>query len=299
MSIITFKKFLLEGGKATEKHGTVRATSEDIKLALRFVSKHTGIDIDVLADHLLGSGRLTYKNLQKDSGDIDIAIEDTGSNKDELIQKLKDSTKAEPYVIGGSTYSFPVPTKANRKVQVDIMFVPDVRWAKFSHFSSQYSKHKSGVRNELIHSALKFSPKEGEDIRIKDENGNDIIRASRSYKLDKGVERIFKIAPTRKDGKGRVKGTQKATPEQVQAELKKEGRTEKFSSDSDIINDPDQFAKHLFGNKVKAKDMLSTEQMIRLIKKYKPDQAKDIFKDAVKGMGKLKFTVPQELQQYL
>lgn len=294
----TFKQFLFEGGKATEKLGTVRATQEDMKSALSFVSKHTGVSIEVLADRLLGSARLTYSGLQKDSGDVDIAMSEQEVDREKVVNAMSRAAGNKPHVTGGSTYSFAVPVQNNRKVQVDLMFVPDVKWAKFSHHASEHSAHKSGVRNELLHSVLKFSMEPGKDLRVKDDAGNDIVRASRAYKLDKGVERIFKIAPARKDGKGRVKSVVSATPSEVQKTLNDLGHNGKFSDSPDVIRDPDLFAKLLFGPKVKAKDLMSAEQLINMIKKHKADHAEAIFKDAVKGMKRLKFNVPSELKRY-
>lgn len=297
--MITFKQFLLEGGKATEKLGTVRATQADMKAALKFVSKHTGIPAETLAERLLGSARLTFHGMQKDSGDVDIAISEKEVDRESIVDKLEFATGHKPHVTGGSTYSFAVPVKGDqRKVQVDLMFVPDVEWAKFSHHASEHSSHKSGVRNELLHSALKFSMEEGKDVRIKDLAGNDIVRASRAYKLDQGVERIFKVAPVRKDGKGRVKSPAHASPDEVQQAMDELGHKGKFSKEADTIRDPDVFAKLLFGPKVKAKDLLSTEQLIKLIRKYKADHADEIFRDAVKGIKRLKFPVPDDLKQY-
>lgn len=296
--MITFKQFLIEGGKATAKLGTVRATQADFDAALLFVSRNTGVGVETLRSRLLGSGRLTAAGKQKDSGDIDIAMHDGEVQRELVIKRLTKATGHPPTEIGGSTFSFAVPTGKDRKVQVDLMFVPDIKWALFSHHSAADSKHKSGVRNELIHSALKFSMVPGEDVRVKDAEGNDVIRASRSYKLDTGVERLFKIAPLRKNGKGRVKGVKHASPEEVQTALDQEGIKAKFSPEKDVIRDPDKVAELIFGSGVKGKDMLSTEQLINLIKAKKKKHAEAIFKDAVKGIKRLKFPVPDELKIY-
>jgi hypothetical protein len=291
-------ELLCEGGKATEKLGTVRARKEDFDAALAFVSKYSDIGVETLRSQLLGSGRLTAAGKQEDSGDIDIAIAEGTVDRDTLVKRLTKATGNAPHVTGGSTYSFAVPTSKGRKVQVDLMLVPDVKWALYSHHSAEGSKHKSGVRNELLHSTLKFSMVPGEDVRVKDENGNDIARASRAYKLDKGVERIFKIAPDRKDGKGRVKSVVHATPDEVRAVLGKEGRHDKFNPEVDTIRDPDKFAELLFGKGAKAQNTMSTEQMIQMISKYRKKDAEKIFADAVKGIERLKFPVPDELKQY-
>jgi hypothetical protein len=296
--MISFKQFLAEGGKATEKFGTSRATKADIEVALKYISRSTGIKLNDLISSLLGSSRLTFNGTQEDSGDIDVAVHDSKEIRAQVIADLTTKTGNKPYVIGGNTYSFAVPVSADRKVQVDVMFVPDIEWAKFSHHAADGSAHKSGVRNELLHSALKFSMQDGADVRIQDGEGNDIARASRSYKLDQGVERIFKVSKNKKNGEGRLKGMSKATPKEVQATLDQLGNTQKFSAEADIIRDPDAFAGILFGSKVKGTDILSAEQLIKLIKKYKPAEAAAIFKDAVQGIKNRNFKVPVELAQY-
>lgn len=294
--MITFKQFLVEGGKATEKYGTVRATKADMKAALVFVADATGIPVSTLKDRLLGSARLTYNGDREDSGDIDIAIHTEEVDKDTVVAKMTEKAGNPPHVTGGSTYSFAVPSGEKRKVQVDLMFVPDVAWAKFSHHASEHSKHKSGARNELLHSALKFTMQPGKDLRIKDDSGSDVVRASRTYKLIDGVERIFKVAPTRKDGKGRVKSVEKVTPAEVKAALADLGVKQTFSEKPDIIRDPDKFAELLFGPGVKGSQMMTVEQLIKLIKMRKDADA--ILKDAVKGMKRLNFEVPDELASY-
>lgn len=60
----------------------------------------------------------------------------------------------------------------------------------------------------------------------------------------------------------------------------------------------DDLRELLFGPKAAAKDLMSTEQLINMIKKYKTKDAPAIFKDAVKGIKRLKFPVPKEITQY-
>ena len=295
--MITFKQFLVEGGAATKKHGTVRASQEDIVHAIALISGALGIPVKTLEDRILGSGRLTHAGHQKDSGDLDIAMNDQELDRDSVTDKMTFLCGSKPMLIGGNIFSYALPL-GKRKIQVDLMFVPDIVWAKFSHHASEHSAHKSGVRNELLHSALKFSMEDGKDLRVKDEDGRDVARASRSFKLDTGLERIFKISPMRKDGKGRVKGSEKVSPAEVQAALDEIGHAGKFSPEAEIIRDPNQFAELLFGQSVKSKDMHSTEQLIRLIKKYKSAEQAAIFKDAVHGMVARGFDVPPELIEF-
>ena len=48
---MSFLQFLFEGGKATAKYNTKPATQEDIKTALQFVSKTTGVGEDELTSN--------------------------------------------------------------------------------------------------------------------------------------------------------------------------------------------------------------------------------------------------------
>jgi len=291
---LTLKQFLFEGGKATEQHGTVRATKEDMLVAIKSISEVTGKSEDLIQASILGSGRLTLLGKQADSGDMDVALLDV--NKEEIVKKLEDKTGIKARAIGGSTFSFAVPTKNNRKIQVDLMFVPSLDWAVFSHYAAEDSKHKSGVRNELLHAALKHTMTPGEDVRVKDENGHDIVRATWSYDLINGLKRIFKISKKRKDGKGRVKGTEHVTPEEVEKTLKELNRNDKFKKEQEVILEPKVFAELLFGRGTTEADLGSTENLINLINKR---QDKDkILKDAVAGIKARNFKVPDELRSY-
>ena len=76
-----------------------------------------------------------------------------------------------PRKIGSSVFSFAVEI-GDKKVQLDVMFVSDIEWAKFSYHADPESKYKSGVRNELLHAILKNSLKRGSGLIVKDEDGN-------------------------------------------------------------------------------------------------------------------------------
>ena len=191
-----------------------------------------------------------------------------------------------------------VPTFNDRKVQVDLMFVPDKNFAKFSYHSELGSKFKGAIRNLLIYALVLNSAEKDKDLRIKDEEGNDIVRASRSFQLDTGLKRIFKVAPMRKDGKGRVKTSVKATPDEVEATIKALGRSDKFSKEEDTVRDPDTFAKMLLGPGASAKDLkTSAENLISTIKKKRPDAAQ-VFKDALADIDRQKlFADDQEARK--
>ena len=294
--MITFKQFLLEGGAATSDEHTARANQRDMQEALRFVEKHTGIPYDQLVANLLGSSGHTLAGKKKDSGDIDIAIEEGRYDRKDLVEKMRVATKMDKVqVTGGATYSFAVPVSGGKKVQVDFMFTPSEKWARFGYHAALDSKHRGVTRNMLLVNTMKHIFEPGKDLVVKDVEGNEIVRVRRGFKMDAGLERLFRVAPMRKDGKGRV-ALRKATPDEVEAELKKLGHSGKFSKDPDTIMDPDKAAEFMFGKGVKAKDLLSTEQVIKQI--YKLQDHAAIFKDAIKDLEKLELPIPDEIEKF-
>lgn len=280
----------MEGGKATAVHGTKRAGQKDVELALAFVAKTLGVDVKILENNLLGSSRNTLAGTKQDSGDVDIAFPD--KNRDAVISKLEAATAA-PYKIGNNTFSFPVPTHGDRKVQVDIMFVPSEKWARWMYHSAADSKHKGKIRNALLRAVVANIVKKGDDLIVNDPEGNTIVRVRKSLKNDEGIVRLFKVAKNRKNGKGRVKNMSDATPEEVHQALSELGVKEKFNPNRDQILDPDQAAAYMFGPGTKAEHLKSTEQVVQKILKLK--NAKDIVNSAIGNEMTLK-EVPQELR---
>lgn len=294
--MITFKQFLTEGGAATAEFETVRATAKDIDLALKFVEKHTGILYSKLKDNLLGSTSHTLAGKKKDSGDLDIALEDGMFDRDEIVKKMQAATgMTKVHQTGGNVFSFAVPVGPDRRVQVDLMFVPSETWAKFGYHSALNSKYKGAVRNLLLVSVVKHIFEPGKDISVKDRNGDEVVRVRRGFKMDGGLERLFRVAPMRKDGKGRV-ALRKGTAAEVETLLRQLGRDDKFSKEADTIMNPDKAAEFMFGKGVKASDLLSAEQVIEQIKKL-PNR-EEIFKDAAKSIEDAGFDVPDELSDY-
>jgi len=295
------QELLLErksSNKSTAHLGTTRASADDIKSALKFVAKHAGLDHDELKASLIGSTEKTLSGKQKDSGDIDIAVEDKDLDRDAVIQKMLDATGTdEIHRAGAGVYSFAVPVPGDRKVQVDLMFVPSKKWAKWSFHSAPDSKYKGAVRSLLFVNMMKQVWEEGRDLEVNDpDDGQPVVRARRSFKADVGLERLFKVRPMRKDGKGRTKNLGKTDGAGVAAELRKMGRDDKFDPNPDPITDPDEAAELMFGKGVKAKDVMSVEQIIELIKKRK--DAATIFKNTMDDLKEQGLEVPPELEKF-
>lgn len=296
----TFKMFLCEGGKATEQWGTERATANDIRDAITFVSKTLDIPEDELEDCLLGSTHVTLKGKKDTSGDIDLAIEATAKDIDTYRKKMFKATHGQEYWNNANRIaSYAVPTKTNR-VQVDLMFVNNKTWSKFAYHSSEGDKsvYSGTVRNLLMVSVAQTRLEKDKDFVLKDDDDNLIARASRSFKLDTGLERLFKLAPMRKDGKGRTKSAAKVSPEQLMKEIEKIAPGTKFEPKADPIKDPAKVTEMLFGKGVEPKDVMTAEQVLKLVKsnRFTDAERKQIFDQCKKHFENVDEKVPPEFK---
>ena len=291
----SFKQFLLESGNATASYHTERANASDIKAALSFVSDALDIDLKTIQSDLLGSTELTLLGKKKDSGDIDIAMSSSENDPAEINRKMLAAVNGEGgYNAGTKVGSYAVPVNG-KKVQVDLMFVPNKKWAKFSYHSAlgRGSKYPGAVRNIILLTALAHTQEPGKDFALRDEDGKVIARASKSVKLDSGMERLFKAAKKNaKTGKFN-KTIETVDPKQLEQILKDLGKDIKFSHDKEHTDNPDHVAEFIFGSKVKAADIMTAEDVISQIKKLK--NASTILAAAKSELTRLKLEIPQEL----
>jgi hypothetical protein len=295
--MISFKQFLTEGGHATEKYGTSRAKQADISAALKYVSPIIKIPEQELKSSLLGSTELTLLGKRESSGDVDIAVEIDGDNYSEINKKMLAAVDNNGYWNQGSKIgSYAVPVNG-KKVQVDLMFVSSKEWAKFIYHSAdgRGSKYPGAVRNIILFTALSFVQEVGKDFVERDADGNITARASRSIKLDTGMERLFKRAKYNpKTGKTN-KTLEKVTADELASHLKQVGKNIEFEKDAGIINVPDKVAAFIFGDGVKAKDIMTAEDVIKQIKD-KMEGADKILEKASKELKKNNLPIPTELE---
>jgi len=260
----SFKQWLLEGGAATADAGTSRASKADINDAIKFVHDHAGFSMKELQDGLVGSGPLVLSGIRGSAGDIDIAIE---GDKDDHLDALESLARAcdidvpKPF---GTTYSFPVPT-SNNKVQVDIMLVPNLEWAKWYHHSAPNSQYKGGVRNELLRNTAIQTLVPGEDVVVRNDENEPLVRARRSL-TNAGLRRIFKSSRNQDGTWGKT--MKKVTPEELQQHLDVLNKDIPFSHKEDRILDPRLAAKMMFGDKIKPADLMSAEQVLAALEKH-------------------------------
>lgn len=294
--MITFKTFLIEGGKAMAKHDVDRATKADIEKALDIVSKTLGIERSVLEASLLGSTEVTLAGQKQDSGDIDIALSTDEISVEEADAKMLKLTKNRGYMNKGTKIGSYAVDVGGKKVQVDLMFVSSKEWAKFIFHSAhgRGSQYPGVVRNFLLMATVKHTQEAGKDLIVK--KGDQVLaRASRSLKLDVGLERLFKVA-TKSPRNGNLwsRNLSKVHPSRVQAQAEElTGKKVKFSHDPEIIDVPDEVAEFAFGPGVKAKDIMTAEQIIEHIKKLK--NAAEIFKAAKADLELSNLPIPKEM----
>ncbi len=294
--MITFKQFLIEGGKAMAKFNVERANKSDIEKVVKLVSNALDIDEQIIQDSLLGSTESTLSGAKTDSGDIDIAMSTEQIHPDNADKKMLALCDGRGSMNKGSKIGSYAVDVGGKKIQVDLMFVNSKDWAKFIFYSAhgRGSNYPGAVRNILLMTAVKHTNELGKDLVIKDKD-QVIARASRSLKLDVGMERLFKIANKNKKTGAWSTGLTKVSPKDVQARAEElTGKKLKFSHDPEIIDTPDEVAKFIFGPSVKAKDIMTAEQVIEQIKKLK--NGKDILKDAAEQLEESKLPVPKEMK---
>ena len=294
--IITFKQFLTEGGHATSKHATQRADAADIAQALLFTSRALKIPKDTLRNDLIGSANLTLLGKKKDSSDIDIALsikDHAPADTNSLM--LKAAGGKGGYNPGSKVGSYAVPVGGGKRVQVDLMFVSDKNWAKWVYHSSEgdASKYPGAVRNIILFTALAHTQERDKDFVIRDDDGKPVIRASRSVKMDLGMERLFKMANFNSKTGKYSKGLGKADPKEIEAHLREIGKHIKFSHDPEITNNPDHVASFVFGAGVKAKDLMTAEDVIKQV--HQMANAREVVQACRSELKRLKLPIPAEL----
>jgi len=294
--MLSFKQFLVESKQRAHKYSTKRANAADVKTALEFTSKVLGIPVSALKDDLIGSAKLTLMGRKKDSGDIDIAVKT--DDVDDIHQKMLKAVNGEGVHNAGTkvgSYSVPI---GDKHIQVDLMFVKNKDWAKWIYGSEHGagSKYPGAVRNIILMTALAHTQEPGKDFVHRDSEGKPVVRASKSIKMDSGMERLFKMAKYNKKTGRYNKGIEKVKPEQIEAHLKDIGSNVKFSHDPDITDNPDHVAAHVFGKGVRANLLTSAENVIRQIHNIKNlNLQKTIIAACKSELKRLKLPIPVEL----
>ena len=296
------------GGKAL---GTGPISSSDIEATLQYVSPIVGIPYATerndkgkvirrgLEDLTLGSAAKTNAGAfgkKETVGDIDIAVDDSKYEFDQLVSRLVQ--RLGPENVGRPMSGMGViPTKipvagdeSRGYVQVDFM-LGKTDLLKFTYHSpdpESFSDHNGTYRNILIVAVLQNMRRQ-----IRDPESKEILALiGPSLLLNKGVMQQWRHFPQRKDGKGRL-STMKTISRGEFEELYPEhsGKEKEM-----ILDNPQEIVNFLFpGSNAKLEDLDSYEKLRDLIIKYKPDQAEDIFNRFAASLTKQGLEVPKGL----
>jgi hypothetical protein len=259
-----------------------RIKRQDIPATLKYFSEITGIPTKDL--HKVGStGKL------QSSSDIDIAIDINKYSPSSVHERMKERGK---YNKSTKSASYNIPIRGdedNGNVRVDVIYTPNVDWAKFSfHSEGENSKYKGAIRTILLAGVASALNQHGTDHFEYNKQGDLIIQAGRVVDLAKGLRRTFQ---SMSDG-GKMKSM-------TIDEFKEKYPNIKVKGGQIIIDDPSKVVKMLFGSKVTPDDVRSVEQILSLIKaKFDNDTQTKIFKYAAKKAKPLikKMRLPPELE---
>lgn len=147
--------FLTEGGNIWKGDlATQRINQADVASTVKWLEKVTGLP---LVDNMIGSTGKTPS-----SGDIDLVVDAEKTNKDELEAKLLAWSKAnDPRALvkkSGVSVHFRTPVKGDARngyVQTDFMFLPDLKFVKWSTTPTARSNFKAVFRTILLASVAK------------------------------------------------------------------------------------------------------------------------------------------------
>lgn len=159
MRILEFQSIVLEGGEvfkdSSGKPLTRRIQAAEIPATLNWLSKVSGLPTKNMTLGSVGK--------KASSGDLDIAVDQRKTSKEQLETKLgawarENQLDPKQYVKkSGISVHFLTPIKGDPKlgfVQTDWMFDPDPEWLKFSMYSAGDSSQYSGADRNLLMSSI-------------------------------------------------------------------------------------------------------------------------------------------------
>lgn len=248
---------------------------------------------------------------QESSGDLDIAMDVNVYEPDLIHREMENILGSNRCKFFNGTnigsYAFPICYDYSEFyifnhdrdiVQIDIMFVENTKWAEFSYFSAgDKSKYKGAVRAILL-SAVATEIQDQGGLILYDNDGSLLARVGFGIDPNKGLKRMFKMRPQRKDGKGFTKTMKSVTPEEIQQAFP----LAEFSKDQILIDDPYQVVEMLFGPGTKTTDIETAEQIIEHLRLPEMvNKSQLIYQRAAERckplVGKIK--IPWEIERFI
>lgn len=265
--MLSFKQFqfrqvgsIKEGGNAVPDVGPIN--QENAMATYNKVLEELLPKLKLKKEHAASLGSTGKKAPGDTSGDIDIALSATELLKKNNIDTYDDIMGMVVQVVEKTGYDFkdmrglgivsiayPIENvdgkQEGEKVQVDLMLVKNLEHAKWGFYSPSYleSELKGIYRNYLIIGIAKFI---GIEVTEKDKETQEPITWKRLFWHMKD-------------------GLQKGVQTRISPKTGKVVKSRKTIEKSDITDSPDDIVKFLFGDKYKAKDILTFDQALSAI----------------------------------
>jgi hypothetical protein len=301
--VFSYAKFisLNEGGSAIKSSRSIREdefpeTFQSIKSILFPI-----LGIEKEEDYLVIGSIGKKPNPEDVSGDLDlgfqwkISAKKYGvSDKKTLLTKIFESLDSElPKALGFkpemnlmtglNILSIGWPIKGDSKfgvVQLDLIPLSDLKWAKFAYYSPDYrkgeSKYKSAHRNWLFQAIL--SAMKG--VVTQDENGEPLVIDTYVFDFSDG---LFKTRKTFEGKRGRLKNP-----------VKIDGASREM-----ITNDPQEFLNFSMGPGFNPDEVKTFEDLLAAIKspKFKNKQNRSEIKEEFKRyLERTPLVIPPEIE---
>ena len=287
-----FEAKFSQSNKAMSDVNIVSIPREALPAVLTKVSQLTGVpeeDLNVVGS--AGKAEL--------SGDLDIAIDANKYTPFKVHHRISKAV-GEEYSnynngIRVGNYAIPVSDVEDWRIQIDLMFVDNVEWARFSYFSAgENSQFKGAVRAVLLSAVAASLDEKGIDA-FHYEGDELIVRVGRGIDLATGLKRLFQMRPHKKYGEGYVKALKNVDPEDIRQMYPKL----EFDDDQIVINDPLQVVQILFGPGTRPSNVDTAEEVLELINRFPPgkrDKILSIAKIRAKQLAAKGFDLPEEIR---
>jgi hypothetical protein len=288
---------LKEGGNAVA--GVVAIHQENSIKTLKNATTELSRALKISASDMASLGSTGKKAPGQKSGDIDLAISAPALLKNnninslgELMDHIVSTVKKLGYDyrdlrnLGIISLGYPIANvdgkQANEFVQLDLMVVDSVDYAKWAYFSPSYlqSNLKGLYRNEINIAVAKYA---GFDVsKIDDETKKPIEWRRFWFDLGSGLHKGSQTLLSAKTGK--VTKTARALEKEL------------------VTNSPDDIVAFLYGSKYKANDILTFEQAFAAVKSPSFPHAKfrkEIYQMTADGIQNKGYPVPEALAKVL
>jgi hypothetical protein len=302
--IVNFNQFMTlnEGGLAIKTSRRIRQDEADETLAhiestLFPLLGGGNFDGDFLLIGSLGK----KKNPSDDSGDIDLGISEDfliqqlGSTPETMLSDLEEFLSTNlPEFLGFEpemklmkglrvlSIGWPINGDPNQGiVQLDLIPISDMDWARFIYYSPDYrvdeSVYKSAHRNWLFQAILSSL----KTVESRDDEGNIMDYEGYVLRLSEG---IFK---SKKSYRG-IKKNRLSRPQTIEG-------TVQF-----VTNDPHESVKLMFGPGLRPENVKTFEDAWNLVTSpnfVHQDKLPEITEDLVRYLEKAKLPIPVEVQK--